>query len=269
MDATFGVALGLSTLTAAACGQVVSDLSGVAFGGVVESFLGKLRVVPVANIAPAQNTLGVVRAVTTGGAAFGVLIGCLLGMIGLLFMDLDRAEREKRAAELKTIFTSVVQQGRAALHAQGCTLYLLDKEKNQLWSDTSVQGDKPLIISMPASAGLAGLSACSCKVLNVPDAYAHSHFNDSFDRASGFRTGSVLCVPIFAADDHGQGQAGGGGQAAGHAPSQVVGVIQAVNKTDDSGQVVAFTADDERLAAMIASHAAIFLAVLGPREGEN
>jgi hypothetical protein len=39
IDNTIGVALGLSTLTAAAFGQCCSDVSGVMFGGYVE-FLG-------------------------------------------------------------------------------------------------------------------------------------------------------------------------------------------------------------------------------------
>ena len=37
IDNTIGVALGLATLTSAAMGQIVSDVSGVAFGGVVEA----------------------------------------------------------------------------------------------------------------------------------------------------------------------------------------------------------------------------------------
>ena len=36
IDATFGAALGLATLAAAAMGQVVSDVSGVIFGSTVE-----------------------------------------------------------------------------------------------------------------------------------------------------------------------------------------------------------------------------------------
>ena len=36
IDNTIGVRFGLATLAAAACGQIFSDVSGVAFGGVVE-----------------------------------------------------------------------------------------------------------------------------------------------------------------------------------------------------------------------------------------
>lgn len=37
IDNTLGVRFGLATLTAAACGQVFSDLTGVCFGGVVQA----------------------------------------------------------------------------------------------------------------------------------------------------------------------------------------------------------------------------------------
>ena len=38
IDNTIGVRFGLKTLAAAACGQIISDMSGVMFGGVEEKF---------------------------------------------------------------------------------------------------------------------------------------------------------------------------------------------------------------------------------------
>ncbi len=42
IDQTIGVTFGLSTLAAAACGQVVSDFTGVTFGGTIEILASKL-----------------------------------------------------------------------------------------------------------------------------------------------------------------------------------------------------------------------------------
>ncbi len=53
VDSTLGVTFGLSTLTAAAIGQIFSDVSGVCFGGTVEAFMGKLGV-PTASISAEQ-----------------------------------------------------------------------------------------------------------------------------------------------------------------------------------------------------------------------
>ena len=42
IDKQFGATLGISTLAAAAMGQVFSDVSGVLFGGTVEAFAVKM-----------------------------------------------------------------------------------------------------------------------------------------------------------------------------------------------------------------------------------
>lgn len=75
------------------CGyQVFSDVSGVCFGGVVDSAVAKLGL-PVSNLSAPQRALPAARLSITAGSVVGVIIGCLLGMTSLLFMDLDKAER--------------------------------------------------------------------------------------------------------------------------------------------------------------------------------
>lgn len=94
--------LGLHTLTAAAFGQIFSDLSGVMFGGTVEAMVAKMGLKPPA-ISPAQRLLPAAKLANTGGMAIGVVLGCLIGMTSLLFMDLDKNERLRREEELDTI----------------------------------------------------------------------------------------------------------------------------------------------------------------------
>lgn len=53
IDNTLGVKLGLATLTAAAAGQIVSDVSGVCFGGTVEAAAAKLGL-PAPALTPEQ-----------------------------------------------------------------------------------------------------------------------------------------------------------------------------------------------------------------------
>jgi hypothetical protein len=100
LDNTVGVTFGLSTLTAAAMGQVMSDFSGVLFGGTVGELAAKCGL-PDPKLTEFQLRTRAVRWVSVGGAAVGVLIGCTLGMSSLLFMDLDRADREKRAKQVR------------------------------------------------------------------------------------------------------------------------------------------------------------------------
>jgi GAF domain-containing protein len=55
--------------------------------------------------------------------------------------------------------------------------------------------DKP--IEIPISAGIVGYTATTGEVLNIQDAYDDPRFSRATDMKTGYRTQSVLCVPIF------------------------------------------------------------------------
>lgn len=78
IDNTVGVAFGLPTLTAAAMGQVMSDLGAVLFGGSVGALAARCGL-PDPKLSDAQMRTRAVRWVSLGGAAVGVVCGCTLG----------------------------------------------------------------------------------------------------------------------------------------------------------------------------------------------
>lgn len=83
------------------------------------------------------------------------------------------------------------------LQADRATLFLLDAEHGQLWSKVAQgDGEKPLDIRVPSTAGIAGHVVTTGTLLNVPDAYADSRFNREVDEQTGYRTRNILCVPI-------------------------------------------------------------------------
>eukprot|EP00656_Telonema_subtile_P019490 TRINITY_DN20726_c0_g1_i3.p1 TRINITY_DN20726_c0_g1~~TRINITY_DN20726_c0_g1_i3.p1 ORF type:complete len:324 (-),score=56.67 TRINITY_DN20726_c0_g1_i3:418-1389(-) len=125
IDSTIGVTFGMATMTAAACGQICSDFSGVMFGGTVEALANKLGL-PTAGLTVEQAQLKNVKLLSTVSAGVGVVIGCLVGMTSLLFMDLEKADRLRKAEELEHIFSVVFSQGKQLLQAQQVNLYLLD-----------------------------------------------------------------------------------------------------------------------------------------------
>lgn len=279
IDNTIGVKFGLATLTAAACGQVFSDVSGVCFGGVVDAMCAKMGL-PVADISTAQRQLAVVKRVGTFGSVVGVVIGCCLGMVSLLFMDLEAAERAKKQQELDTIFKTVILEGSETLNAERCSLFVVDPKKQEVWTRAAT-GVKA-IIKVGINDSLAGAAVIDKKVINVKNAYDHPKFNKKHDLETGFKTQSILCVPVFR--DHGVG-AGEAGEAREDTASpssesgEVVAVVQLVNrmrKTTDSksngvsgggvGKEVdmnGFDEQDERAARMLARHVGIFLAQVG------
>lgn len=45
--------------------------------------------------------------------------------------------------------------------------------------------------------GIAGYVATTCSTLNIRDAYKDQRFNPEVDKKTGFRTKSILCMPIM------------------------------------------------------------------------
>jgi putative ABC transport system ATP-binding protein len=89
------------------------------------------------------------------------------------------------------------------MHADRGALFLVDRPAGMLRSRIAKsENDKPLSIQVPIEKSLAGRVVITGELLNVPDAYAFPYFNPEPDRASGYRTKSILCMPVK--DESGQ-----------------------------------------------------------------
>ncbi|HEX9162693.1 MAG TPA: ATPase, T2SS/T4P/T4SS family [Thermoanaerobaculia bacterium] len=92
------------------------------------------------------------------------------------------------------------------LDAERLTIYAIDTKNQELYSMQKI-GDVPKEIRVPKSfSSIAGFTALSRKTLNISDAYdaaelAKHHpnlkFDQRWDKQTGFRTKSVLAVPII------------------------------------------------------------------------
>lgn len=93
---------------------------------------------------------------------------------------------------------------------------------------------------------LSGFSAKRALPLRIDDAYALGEggtyrFDPSYDRATGYRTRSVLVIPLLVEG----------------APP--IGVLQVINRRRDDGTVTVFSPSDEQLAMAVASMASILV----------
>nr|XP_057902736.1 transmembrane protein 65 [Doryrhamphus excisus] len=93
IELSIGVTLGISTMAAAALGNLVSDLAGLGLAGYVEALASKLGM-QVPDLTPKQADMWQTRVSSHSGKAIGVFIGCILGMFPLLFIGDD----EEKAA---------------------------------------------------------------------------------------------------------------------------------------------------------------------------
>lgn len=239
IDASIGVAFGLSTLTAAGLGQCCSDVAGITSGGVVDAFVNRLRL-PSHNLTESQLDLKVSRIYRVVGGCVGVVTGCLLGMSVLFFMDTNAVERAKKAKELESIFESIVENGHNLVQAERATLWMVDGD--DLWSQVAV-GTKEHV-RVPKDSGVVGAVIKTGKNMIHVDAYSDERFDSSVDKAFGYTTKTMLTVPVK--------KEGG----------QVIGAIQMHNKLNDDGTDGVFTMHDERMVELLASHVATFIRVV-------
>ena len=240
IDSHLGVVLGLSTLAAAGIGQIFSDVAGITCGGAVDAGVSKMNL-SHHNLSIKQLGLRSARMASTGGGCVGVVIGCILGMSCLLWIDTTRADRLKRAEELTTIFKTVMDDTHCIIDADRSALWMLDTEKNELWSRVMKGEDESTrsTLRVASSAGIIGDVVTSKKAVNVADAYADARFNRDVDAATGYRTRTVLASPVLNSE---------GG---------VIGVVQLVNK---NGGV--FTVEDEKVATMVCKHIGRFVSAI-------
>jgi len=117
------------------------------------------------------------------------------------------------------IFT-ITESTPTLVDADRCTLYLVDKSHKELWS---MQG--AVEIRCPMDKGLAGHTAVNNVILNILDAHDDSRFNQAFDDKTGYRTKSMLVMPIHSKKSSGD----------------VIGVLQLINKVHGTR----FTSEDE------------------------
>jgi Transmembrane protein 65 len=101
-------------------GQVVSDVSGVVFGGTLEHLLSSWKLIPAVSLSSAQRRLPIARNVAMLGAVCGVVMGCTIGaLVGLSTTDVAQREREQRDQEIASILVKLL-----AAHSPDWKLYL-------------------------------------------------------------------------------------------------------------------------------------------------
>jgi HD-GYP domain-containing protein (c-di-GMP phosphodiesterase class II) len=134
--------------------------------------------------------------------------------------------------DLNQLLPLILDEAATVVGADRCTLFILDREKNELWSKFAQGAEEE--IRVPAGKGIAGAVAQTGVTVNIPDAYADERFSGAYDQASGYRTKSILCVPMR------------------HAKGEVVGVLQALNKKNAE----VFDSEDEELFLALGGQAA-------------
>ena len=155
----------------------------------------------------------------------------LAGMVTIA-ANLARSREPRRAMK------AIVAEISVLLEADRTTIYEYDPDQNML-RGLAVQGETDVMVGVPVGHGVAGLVAARGRAINLKDAYLHPSFDGKFDRLTGYRTRSMLCVPMRTPN------------------REIVGVVQVLNKRTGY-----FSVDDQHLLEALAAQAAITLEAL-------
>ena len=131
---------------------------------------------------------------------------------------------------LETIFSQLTDPVRRTLNVETISVGLMDHVSGEIEFVDMLMG--PLFHGLPpirlqSGQGIAGRVAETGEPLIVNDVYKDERFSQQSDNVSGFRTHSILCIPLMV-------------------EQRVIGVLEAINKRNGS-----FNKDDLRLCQAI------------------
>jgi serine phosphatase RsbU (regulator of sigma subunit) len=135
--------------------------------------------------------------------------------------------------DLGELINIILQIATRQTSADRGTVFLVDREREEIWSLVGL-GLAQQEIRLPTTKGIAGFVARSGEVVNIADVYQDPRFEPDVDRRLGYRTKSLLCVPIQNKDN------------------EVVGVVQLLNKAEGS-----FTPSDQEFLKALSDHCAL------------
>jgi adenylate cyclase len=121
----------------------------------------------------------------------------------------------KSSLDLDDTLKRVMDEAKKLMNADRSTLWLIDHDRNQIWTKIANQDGSLREVCLPIGEGFAGHVAATGAVLNIPfDLYEHpdSETAKKTDEQTGYRTCSLLCMPVLNVD------------------GELIGVTQLVNK---------------------------------------
>jgi sigma-B regulation protein RsbU (phosphoserine phosphatase) len=147
----------------------------------------------------------------------------------------EATKRLNSTLDLAELLNIILQLTTRHTGAERGTVFLVDSERDEIWSLVGLGLDQHEI-RLPISRGIAGWVAAHSETVNLVDAYADPRFESEVDLRLGFRTKSLLCLPIRSKS------------------GDTIGVLQLLNKKTGP-----FNSADENLLRAISDHVALAL----------
>lgn len=158
--------------------------------------------------------------------------------------------------DLDILLERVLFKARQWVSADAGSIYISDGEKlkfeytqNDTLQGKLSEGEKLIYstFTIPIDdKSIAGSVASTGQAINLPDVYnmppdVSYHFSSNIDDATGYKTTSILTIPLKTAK------------------GDILGILQIINAQDDDKNVIPFTKDDEKMMHHFGGIAAIAL----------
>ena len=151
-----------------------------------------------------------------------------------LLLALSEIARTVNAqANLDKLLMTIAEQTKMVLNADRCSVFLYDKDKNELWSKVAL-GLESQEIRFSADKGFAGYAVRTGETIRIKDVYQDERFNKEIDKHTGYKTYNMLCMPMR------------------NIKFEIIGAFQVLNKKDGD-----FTDADEDILLAIGTNAGI------------
>ncbi len=153
--------------------------------------------------------------------------------LGKMERLIEASKSVNSTLELGKLLNVILETALGVVDGDRGTVYLVDDARQELWSRV-LKGEEDIEIRLPMGKGIAGYVAATGDTLNIPDAYFDPRFNPEVDKATGYRTHSILCMPMK------------------NNSGKIIGALQLLNKRTGP-----FTKEDESFIEGLSVHAAI------------
>ena len=106
----------------------------------------------------------------------------------------------------------LTNMGRCLVNSDRASFWYWDVKRKQYWTLAALDSEQ---IIVPEGSGIVGASIRNNEIILINDPYGDSRFNPEVDRKTGYKTRSILCIPVT------------------NTQGKVIGAFQAINKMSE------------------------------------
>jgi Nif-specific regulatory protein len=133
--------------------------------------------------------------------------------------------------QLSDLLVFIAKETSKFVDCEKASVFLLNQDKNELWSKTTLDGST---ITFDSRLGIAGEAVSNKTTLRINDVQNYKNFHRGIDSQTGYETKKIIVVPLLDRSEN------------------VLGTFQMLNKIKGD-----FTASDEKLAETIAKQISV------------